>query len=175
MLVDGNTFSGGGLSGRHVPLPTGTRPLPERPRRTGLDWAAHTTGPDPDAIARVKAMKPAPTADKRRREFDVAKAAKAYEDGATLAQLQVAVAAETGRSITAETIRKRIIEAGVKMRPQASIAPKRISDEDIATILADRAAGKPIRQTAAELGIGHATVARYRRAQDATQATREDE
>ena len=116
MNVQGQTLSGGSMHGVGVPVPLEPRPIRERPHRRGLDWPA-PTGPDPDAVARLAASKRKP---KRLIEFDVDKAAKAYTDGATLAELSASIEAETGRPVSAETIRKRLLGAGVTMRPKAS-------------------------------------------------------
>lgn len=170
MLVDGNTVSGGGLTGRHVPLPTTARPLPERTRRTGLDWAAHTTGPDPDAIARLtrlgiitvthetvedkpvrvvrKTGRKMPTGGGRKKiPLDVEAICQEYRDGSSVRDIA------KKHHVASFTVRQRLRGAGVEMRP--AHGHSKAPDERLIEL---HGQGLSLTQIAEETGVTYHTV-----------------
>lgn len=192
MLVEGNTSPGGGLTGRSVPLPTTARPLPQRARRTGLDWAAHTTGPDPDAIARLTRLgivtvthetvedKPVRVVRRRRPKKTGIKRTPGPSTGVTytprfdvdkavelyLSGLTVRQVADALGVKQNSSIRSRLTQRGIELRPR--VTTTRRHNHPVEKVAADYLAGASMRALAVKYSASKGTVKKILVAQGVT-------
>lgn len=139
-----------------VPVPTKASPIrPVQRRNTSPFTSSAPTAPDPDALERIRKLraaghKPA-RVDGRRKDFDVAAAAAAYEHGASLADL------ENRFGVSHQTIRNRLAERGVAIRRRHSTREVTL---DVGAAAKAYEAGATVEEVAARFGVSTATANR---------------